>query len=135
MLRALLVVAVAAMLGVAGCTPAPHAPDPSMPAQVKADIAQIMSDISRAEETSPEVGLSSNPYSYVGISPAFQRLVDRGQPALDPIVAEIENSKENGLLEYLLAIAGQEILNAPTPEITVDTGKAWARWYRTKMHR
>jgi hypothetical protein len=101
--------------------------DDSVAEDVRADIDEVMSDIDEAVASGSPVGLSSNPFHYVGISPAFQRLVDRGVPALEPIIREIESSPDNGLREYLLAIAGKRISGL---DIGFDTGKGWAAAYR-----
>jgi hypothetical protein len=104
---------------------------------VRAHIRQIMSDIDAAEERGDvvdgvPVGSSSNPYDYVGISPAFRQLVSLGPPALPAIVAEIESSEHDGLREYLLAAAGA-MIDGDVPSAggqTWDHGKQWARQYR-----
>jgi hypothetical protein len=104
---------------------------------VRAHIRQIMSDIVAAEERGDvvdgvPVGSSSNPYDYVGISPAFRQLVSLGPPALPAIVAEIESSEHDGLREYLLAAAGA-MIDGDVPSAggqTWDHGKQWSRQYR-----
>ncbi len=106
-------------------------------AKVSADIDRIMADIKAAEKRGDvvdgvPVGQSSNPYDYVGISPAFTKLVALGKPALPAIAAEIEASDQNGLREYLLAAAGAQI-DGDTPGSgaqTWSTGKEWARQYQ-----
>ena len=105
--------------------------------QVRSDIEQIMADIKAARARGDvvdgvPVGGSSNPYDYVGISPAFTKLVALGKPALPAIVAEIEDSDQNGLREYLLAAAGAQI-SGDTPGSGAQSwssGKEWARQYR-----
>ncbi len=97
-----------------------------MRALVRADIKQIMEDIDK----DPTVGASSNPWHYVGVSPAFPRLVERGEPALEAIAAEIEESKENGLREYLLAMAGNAILGEKKQYTAWDNAKGWLALYR-----
>jgi hypothetical protein len=129
---AALMVLIALGGGLAACTTGPKSADPQMRKLVQADIAQVMRDIDHAAESSPGIGMSSNPFTYVGISAALPRLVSRGAPALEPITAEIEASKEDGLREYLLAIAGQQILNLPAQDSLVASGKEWARWYRSR---
>ena len=112
-------------------------PRPISARQVRADIDRIMADIKAAEKRGDvvdgvPVGQSSNPYDYVGISPAFTKLVALGKPALPAIAAEIEASDQNGLREYLLAAAGAQI-DGDTPGSgaqTWSTGKEWARQYR-----
>jgi hypothetical protein len=111
--------------------------EPSLREAVRADVRQIMADIRAAERRGDvvdgvPVGESSNPYDYVGISPAFTRLVALGEPALPAIAAEIEASEDDGLREYLLAAAGAQI-SGDTPGSGAQTwssGKEWARQYR-----
>jgi hypothetical protein len=106
-------------------------------ARVSADIDRIMADIKASENRGDvvdgvPVGQSSNPYDYVGISPAFTKLVALGRPALPAIAAEIRASDQNGLREYLLAAAGAQI-DGDTPGSgaqTWSTGKEWARQYQ-----
>lgn len=105
--------------------------------QVHAASRQIMADIKAAEQRGDlsdgvPVGQSDNPYDYVGISPAFTRIVALGKPALPAIAAEIEASENDGLREYLLAAAGAQI-SGDTPGAGAQTwssGKEWARQYR-----
>ena len=120
----------AAVAACAGCTSTTAVDTGQMRANVRADIAQVMSDIAAAEKTDPAVALSSNPFTYAEISPALDRLVARGKPALESVVREIEDSPENGLREYLLAIAGQRILGAEKIKGAWSTGKEWAGYYR-----
>ena len=96
-----------------------------------------MADITAAEQRGDvvdgvPVGQSSNPYDYVGISPAFTQLVALGEPALPAIVAEIDASGDDGLREYLLAAAGAQI-DGDTPGSggqTWSSGKEWVQQYR-----
>jgi hypothetical protein len=112
-------------------------PTTDIRAKVSADIDRIMADIKAAEQRGDvvdgvPVGQSSNPYDYVGISPAFTRLVALGKPALPAIAAEIEAGDQDGLREYLLAAAGAQI-DGDTPGSgaqTWSTGKEWARQYQ-----
>jgi len=121
-----------ALMTSAGCTSTPPPVNrEEMRAQVRSDIAQVMSDIAAAEKANPAIALSSNPFTYAEISPALDRLVARGEPALESIAEEIEDSPENGLREYLMAIAGQRIMGAEKTPGTWSTAKEWARYYRT----
>lgn len=113
------------------CSSAKAPSSEEMRALVQADIAQVMADIDAAIESDPMVGASSNPFDYVGISPAFGRLVERGEPALEAIATEIESSPDNGLREYLLAMAGNGILGEKERYKYWDTGKGWAALYRS----
>jgi hypothetical protein len=118
-------------------TPKPTADQvTAMRRTVHARIARIMADIDAAEKRGDvvdgvPVGQSSNPYDYVGISPAYVQLVALGPPALPAIVAEIESSSHNGLREYLLAAAGAQIDgDVPSDGQSWQSGKEWARQYR-----
>jgi hypothetical protein len=114
-----------------GCATGHAPPSKEMRTTVHSDAVQMMTDIDAAAARDTGVGLSSNPFDYIGVSPAWGRLVKRGKPALESIAAEIEDSKEDGLREYLLASAGQAILDEP-PSAGVATGKGWVRSYRSK---
>lgn len=114
----------------AGCGSTTAISGEEMRANVQSDIAQVMSDIATAETADPAIATSSNPFTYAEISPALDRMVARGELALEPIAEEIEDSPENGLREYLLAIAGQEILGTEKINGAWATGKEWASYYR-----
>jgi hypothetical protein len=107
--------------------------------KVRSRIDRMMADIDAAEKRGDmmdgvPVGDSSNPYDYVGISPAFVQLVALGLPALPAIATEIESSSHNGLREYLLAAAGAQIDgDVPSDGQSWDSGKDWARQYRAEQ--
>jgi len=121
----------------AAAQPATPAASPTLRQTVHADIGRIMADIKAAEQRGDvvdgvRVGVSSNPYDYVGVSPVFVKLVALGKQALPAIAAEIEASHQNGLREYLLAAAGAQI-SGDTPGSggqSWEDGKEWARQYR-----
>lgn len=130
---ALLAAMVAVVMCVGGCQ-SKAAQDAYMRQLVRSDISQVMSDIHKAEANDPNIATSSSAWDYVGISPAFGRLVARGRPALDAIASEIEQSDEDGLRECLLAIAGQSIMGAKgTGAVSWSTGKEWAANYRSQQ--
>ena len=128
---AVLALTVVVML-VTACAKSPGETSDGMRQSVRSDVAEIMSDVDAAMKSELAGASSSNPYDYVGISPAFERLVGRGEPALEAIASEIEASEENGLREYLLAIAGQRILGGDEPNQAWATGKEWASLYRSQ---
>lgn len=106
-------------------------------AQVHAFATRMMADIKAAEDRGDvidgvAVGASSNPYDYVGVSPAFVKIVALGKPALPAIAAEILAGTDNGLREYLLAAAGAQI-SGETPGSgqlqSWSSGKEWAKQY------
>jgi len=125
-LRWTLLLCVSVALLVTGCAKTQTPSSEEMRALVRADIDQIMNDI----DGDPTVGASSNPWDYLSVSPAFTRLVERGEPALEAIAEEIEESKENGLREYLLAMAGNGILGEKRQYTYWDNAKGWVALYR-----
>lgn len=127
-LRCALLVSLSAVMVLAGCAKTQPTPSDAMRESVRADIDQVMADI----EADPNVGASSNPWDYVSISPAFPRLVKRGEPALEAIAIEIELSKDNGLREYLLAMAGNSILGKDRQYGDWDNAKGWFALYRAE---
>jgi hypothetical protein len=56
----------------------------------------------------PNMAMSSNPYDYIN-NQYFDKIVDMGVEALPIIKKEIQKSKANGLREYILAMAAEEI--------------------------
>ena len=124
----LLTIAAISLALLVGCVRIETVSSPEMRALVRSDISQIMTDI---DEDQTGVGASSNPYDYLGVSPAFGRLVDRGPDALDAIASEIAESEHNGLREYLLAMAGNSILGRDE-RIGFSTAKEWAAQYQSQ---
>ena len=52
---------------------------------------------------------SSNPYDYIKNNPAYDSIVNKGPGVLPELREKIANSPQNGLSEYVLAIAAEEI--------------------------
>lgn len=125
-LVALLLIAATSLALLSGCAKGDRISEQEMRSLVRSDIAQVMADIDK-DDTG--VSASSNPFDYLGVSPAWQRLVDRGPDALEAIASEIAGSDENGLREYLLAMAGNAILE-PDERIGFSTAKEWAARYQ-----
>jgi hypothetical protein len=109
--------------------PASQAATQSIDQAVRADADQMMSDIASAPT---RVSLSSNPYDYAAVSPAFKRLVARGTPTVDAIAREIERSGDNGLREYLLAMAASQIEHVPDSMKQWSTAQEWLAQYRAR---
>ena len=124
----MLVIAVCPLTLLAGCGNTQSASSTEMRSLVRSDIAEVMADID-ADQTG--VQMSSNPWDYVAVSPAWRRLVDRGPDALDAIAVEIEESEHSGLREYLLAMAGNSILG-PNDRISFSTARQWVAQYRSQ---
>ena len=57
----------------------------------------------------PQLSASSNPYEYIQNNKNFNDLVNLGTDALPVIAEKIMNSNDDGLKEYILAIAAEKI--------------------------
>lgn len=70
---------------------------------------------------------SSNPYDYVKDSQAFVKLVAIGPPALEVMLDEFARSNEDGLREYVMAIASAAImgLDEEGAGIGTSSGREW----------
>lgn len=121
----------------ASSDPAPGDAPAKLRATVRRLAATMMADIEAAEQRGDvvdgiPVGSSSNPHDYVGISPAFTKLVALGKDALPALAAEIRASRHDGLREYLLAAAGAQI-DGEVPgaggQQSWETGKEWAKQF------
>ncbi|BCZ47888.1 hypothetical protein psyc5s11_39550 [Clostridium gelidum] len=72
-----------------------------------------------------KVTASSNPYDYTKDSQDYKDIVNLGDNALKYMVTKFEKSKENGLREYVMAIACSEILKENTETKKWTTGREW----------
>ncbi len=77
----------------------------------------------------PTLMLSSNPYAYTEDCPEYDAIVELGYEALPYIKQKVEKSENNGLSEYILAIAAEEIgkVKLKGDNFNWETGKGWAR--------
>lgn len=76
--------------------------------------------------------LSSNPYDYIKgkkISKDYKYIVSHGKKSLDYMLTKFANSKENGLNEYIMAIACSEILRENPLNKNWSSGRAWYNDY------
>lgn len=110
----------------------------SPPTTASEDMSAIQADIDAIAETDLQTSLSSNPFDYAAHSPALQRLVAKGTPALPVIEARIRESSANGLAEYLLVVAAQQITKIDvaggpndSPLREVDVAKQWPDAWRS----
>jgi len=81
----------------------------AIPGQINRNINAIMHDVDRMATEDPSKAMSSNPYTYIEGNANYRNIVNLGSSALPVLVDMIKNSKENGLREYILAIAVEEI--------------------------
>ena len=69
----------------------------------------MMLEIEEQVQDNPELAWSSNPYDYIKNNDAYDSIVEMKLDALPLIDEQISNSENDGLEEYLLAIAAEEI--------------------------
>ena len=93
----------------------------SMESQVDANMAKIL----RAD-----MPYSSNPYYYIKNNADFHNIVQLGQDVLPILQDKIKNSENDGLQEYILAIAIERIAQTNlkmSKETTWETAKGFTQ--------
>lgn len=74
--------------------------------------------------------ISSNPYKYIEKhKKEYNHILDQGNIALEFMLEKLKNSKEDGLKEYIMAIACSEILEEESENKNWSTGLEWYRAY------
>ncbi len=79
-----------------------------------------------------EVSLSSNPYDYIKNPDAvedYKYIVAQGEKSLNYMLNKFAASNENGLKEYIMAIACSAILKENTSSKKWVTGREWYENY------
>ncbi|MCL1791154.1 MAG: hypothetical protein FWG40_07335 [Peptococcaceae bacterium] len=91
------------------------------------NMSKIMDSIDMAVKNNSDVATSSNPYSYIKDNPYFDSIVQIGTPALPEIRERINKSTNNGLEEYVLAIAAERIakIDLKDDAFLWSTAKEW----------
>lgn len=97
----------------------------SIAAQIDQNALAIQEDLSKMISENPEMASSSNPYDYIKDNNHFDNIVQLGDGALPIIAQKLKNSNDNGLNEYILAIAIERIAK-------VDLKKNSAGWSTAK---
>jgi hypothetical protein len=101
--------------------------------QIDANMSTIMDKIAEMATHHEADALSSNPYDYIKDNDNYKKIVGLGPDALTIIRAKIVHSNSNGLSEYILAIAAEEIANVDLKETGYhwSNGKEWVtEWNR-----
>lgn len=86
---------------------------------------EIGENINKKIQSDPILSLSSNPYDYIRDDNAFNELIKLGPEIVPILYNRIVSSENNGLQEYIYAIAAEEILQLDLKEISID-GYKWA---------
>lgn len=77
--------------------------------QIDINMDLMMDKVAEMQSTHVESALSSNPYDYIKNNDNYNKIVSLGTDALDIIKKKIDESNENGLKEYILAAAANDI--------------------------
>lgn len=109
----------------------------SIDEQVDTNLAAIQEEISKEVALKSELAMSSNPYDYIKDNKDFVSIVALGNNALPVLQNKIEQSLNNGLQEYILAIAIETISktnlkNDPSTEWNSAKlfGEKWKRFLK-----
>jgi NAD-dependent DNA ligase len=92
--------------------------------KIDRNMISIMDDVNKLTTQDPKSSMSSNPYSYIN-NANYKSIIELGSEALPILVDRIDQSKENGLKEYILAIATEKIAK-------VDLKKDGCKWGTAK---
>jgi len=116
-------------------------PGPQMAGAEQKAPKAVIADALREVEASYEgpLGSVSNPYVIVERSPALDRVIELGTPALPELISEIENGPSDGN-EFLLAICASRIIKAhvggsPGTDTFWCTGKDFPPVWRSYLAR
>lgn len=108
---------------------------PAMTARVN-DLVNQMMDPAVLDGSSPIGGFSSNPYDYTRGNPKYRELVALGLDALPVLEAELAGSTDEGLREYMLCIAIEDITSSDLkqfPDSQWDRASAFSRKWSTYL--
>ncbi|MCL2507841.1 MAG: hypothetical protein FWF05_01555 [Oscillospiraceae bacterium] len=107
----------------------------SIEKQVQKNVVEMMAVINQDVLGERMLSASSNPYDYIVDNEAFENIVKLGKDAIPFLLEKISASKENGLEEYLLAIAVAKIagMDLNSEEFGWTSGKDFAgKWHAYK---
>jgi hypothetical protein len=91
---------------------------------VKISMNRIDKTIQEAIENKELLAFSSNPYDYIADNEDYDKMVSLGVEALPELERLLAESENNGLNEFIIAIAIEDITNADVKEI-LDDEFAW----------
>lgn len=106
----------------------------SVASKIDQNMLSIMDDVSKLATQDPQAAMNSNPYSYIN-NANYKSITNLGPDALPILVDRINQSKEDGLKEYILAIATEEIakVDLKKDKNGWDSGKAFTKVWKTHL--
>lgn len=78
-------------------------------AEVNSNLSSLMKTIEQIQKSKSELAYSSNPYDYIKNNESYDNIIKLGVKALPSLVDKLKTSPNNGLEEYIIAIAIQKI--------------------------
>lgn len=75
------------------------------------------------------VAASSNPYDYIKDNKDYEYIIAQGDRALQYLLQRFKETSENGLKEYIMAMACSEILGENQENKTWSSGREWYEHY------
>ena len=85
--------------------------------QVQMNMEKIDQSIQREIREHTDLSFSSNPYDYIQDSEYYDNVIELGVAALPELENMLKTSENNGLNEYIVAIAIEEISHADVNSI------------------
>lgn len=79
--------------------------------------------------SNPKHLASSNPYDYTKDNTDYEFIINQGNKALNYMLDKFKGSTENGLKEYVMAIACSEILGEKPEQKNWSSGREWYENY------
>ncbi|NEW06337.1 hypothetical protein GK047_09960 [Paenibacillus sp. SYP-B3998] len=77
--------------------------------EIDSNFSAIVEKINKELSLKTELATSSNPYDYIKGSTDFNKIVGLGNDAIPYLQKKLSESQNNGLLEYIMAIAIEDI--------------------------
>jgi hypothetical protein len=98
-------------------------------------LSDMIIEFNNQIKENPSIMRSSNPYKFIENNSAYEGITRLGYEALPIINEKIEKSENNGLQEYILAIAAEQIASVDLKgeSFNWDTGKGWAREWKKHL--
>ena len=108
----------------------------SIASKIDQNMLSIMDDVSKLATQDPQAAMNSNPYSYID-NANYKSIIDLGSEALPILVDRIDQSKKNGLKEYILAIATEEISKVDLKKDRWEwsTAKEFTKVWKTHLNK
>lgn len=83
-----------------------------------------------------KIQASSNPADYIHASPErYGEILDTGNPGVDYLLHELKESPDNGLREWIIAKACEDMLKDQAPDAQWASGKEWLRVYEESREK